>query len=349
MAVDYLEWLNDVRNNAYRILLIELDYAGGTIYLGSKPWLSDTNISYSDAITSPPFIEDNLNDFAGVGDLNAINVDKSINWIELIWNGHQGRWYHGDVRWLKEEFRQIAITTTQECKALGGSEYQFNLFDNGQRLKRTFVTMDTQKILSIADAVEWMSEQTGVSIILTNVSAAKLAWMVTFDVNDTTLADEVVRKVATSIGGHLRMDQLGNAEVFVPSDTVELTLTEDQIGYAGLSMIENIQPYRTVTILEDNDVRNSGTTNVDTGEIEQEITIPTYLNNTPNATSLLAEKVDYHANKHTTWEILVLAASNFLQVGDKVTIVHSELKQTGVVQRINRSPLSYATTVEVIV
>lgn len=343
----YETWLNDVRSLSTQMLLIELDHANGTVCLASKPWVSNTNIVYDDWLAAAPYLESNLDNFASVGDIQAMNYDPNDDWRNHIFHGHTCRWYFGDERWKKEEFRQIASATIDECNFLGGSLYKFNLLDSGARLKRTFVTSDQTKSMTVEAAVDWLADQTGLSFIFTGVDESKFGWSLGFDVTSASLADAVLRDIATSINAKLRFDQIGNAEIIAPKKVSPTVLTENEIDRDGLRQVESTPPYSKVTVIKSDGTEISEVTNADTGELERELRVETYLTNTTQAQTLLAELINYHANNHSVWEIQAINAPNVIQVGNALTSEHPELIDTGIVGRLKRSPLTNTASVEV--
>lgn len=344
---EYLEWKLDVRNNAYRITLIELNHAGGTVYLASKPWLSNTNIAYDCWLIDIPFTEESLISFAGVGNINAVNLDPKTDWASLLFHGHEGKLYSGDIRWTRNHFRQTATAVIDSCTFVGEKEYQFNLLDAGTRLKRTLVNADETKTLDVLEAVEWVEEKASLSVGMINVSDEKLDWNLSFDVTSKTEADEVLRGIADSVGGYLRLDQIGNIDIVIPDNNSKITITDSMIGIDGAQMTENIPPYATIVVEKSDGTEITETTDADTGVLSREYRVSTWLTSTSDAEDLAAELVSFYADHHAIWDLSVFGASDLFACGDSIIIDHSKLKTNGTVRYVGRSDLSNETSVEV--
>lgn len=346
---EYLVWRLDSSNDPYRILLIEADYNGGTVRIGSRAWLSNAHLAYDDWLLGLPFMESVLDDIGGIGDFDAINRDPVVNWNQFDWHGFECRWSYGDIRWRQEDFRIIGTSLIDEVRAQGQLIHSFQLMDLGQALTRSLVTTNTTRTEAISAAIEWLSTQTGVSIQVMDLDSAKLAWNISYDMTPTTSALDVLKMIARSMNAHFRVDQHGNVDLIGFSAVGALELNVDMISADRLSVVEVIHPYSVVTLIKSDGTRIDGDTDVVTGRVLEQIDISTALTSTTDVDTLMDEYLDYYANVHQVWSIPVSTFTDVISAGRAVTIQHPELRDTGMVQRIMRSPLSSATDIEVLI
>ncbi len=346
---EYTDWLLDVRNNPYRILLVELSHVAGTVRIASRAWMSDSNLAYDPWLTEVPDTEESLTSFGGIGEVTAVNLDSSVDWLSYLWHGHPAKIKHGDERWPVNDFQQIATTVIDGCEFVGGYEYRFTLMDSGNKLDRPLVTTDTSKAHNVQAAILYIEGIIDMSVSMVNVSSAKLGWSLAYDLTTQSTAGDVLRDIATSIGGYLRVDQIGNIEIVIPKSESVTTITESQISITGLDMTENISPYTTVVVIKDDDTEVSEDTGIDTGELAREIRTNTYLSSTSDAEDLRDELLTYYANTHGVWNIDLLDIVDILKVGDIVTVDHEKLNNSGMIRYINRSPLTNESIIEVVV
>ncbi len=185
------------------------------------------------------------------------------------------------------------------------------------------------------------------SVGLVKVSSARLGWSLAYDLTTQSMAGDVLRDIATSIGGYLRDDQIGNIEILIPKSESVTTITESQI--TSLDTSENIQPYTTVVVVKDDGTEVRESTGADTGELAREKRVDTYLSSTSDAEDLLDELLTDYANSHNTWNVGASDIIGILKVGDIMTIEHDKINNSGLIHYINRSYLTNESTAEVVV
>ncbi len=344
---EYTDWLLDVRNNPYRILLVELSHVAGTVRIASRAWMSDSNLAYDPWLTEVPDTEESLTSFGGIGEVTAVNLDSSVDWLSYLWHGHPAKIKHGDERWPVNDFQQIAITVIDGCEFVGGDEYRFTLMDSGNKLDRPLVTTDTSKAHNVQAAILYIEGIIDMSVSMVNVSSAKLGWSLAYDLTTQSMAGDVLRDIATSIGGYLRVDQIGNIEILIPKSESVTTITESQI--TSLDTSENIQPYTTVVVVKDDGTEVRESTGADTGELAREKRVDTYLSSTSDAEDLLDELLTDYANSHNAWNVEAADIIGILKVGDIMTIEHDKLNNSGLIHYISRSYLTNESTAEAVV
>ncbi len=349
---EYYDWLLDTRATNYRVLLVELDHSAGTIYLASQPWPSETNQPYDDWLISEPMIEDSLEDFLSVGDIDVVNPDTTDDWLAKNWRGYECRWYYGDTRWSLADFKRIATVMIDGCRVIDGNNYRFDLLDNGQALRRTWPVSVTHWTISARSSMDRiMVEASRPPMIYTNIPESTRSWHIDYEVDEDSILATVIKDISRSIGAYMRVRQSGSIECFVPDLTQApaITLTEDDIVYGSVTMVELIHPYKTVTVKLYDDTEISEATTASTGELDEEHITSTVLSNSDKAQILADEHKDYYATSHRVWGMAILEIADELQVGDHVGVDHAELVGSGLLSRIKRSPLSAYTEIEIII
>ena len=356
---EFIEWLYNTKRGPYRIVLVELDHSSGTIYLASESWISDTLIEYDGALLSRFVIEDSLDNFLGVGDLDAVNMDEFVNWLSLKFRGYEARWFLGDIEWPKSDFRRIATVTQDGCRYLKENQYRFGLTDNGQSLKRTFVTANTTQSGTLKVVSDYIMTQAGLpAITYINIDTIVNAdasvgrnFAVSADFTATSIVSTELKKLAASVGAYIRVAQGGGVEMFIPEIPAipDITLTEDDISYAGMRITEVTPSYKTVNLeMYDGTIRTDATL-ADTGDLDEAITINTNLTNVVQADTMLAEFVITYGLSRSIWRLPTHDIASVIEVGGPLKIEHPDLIAVGIVDRIQRTPLSSFSNVEVLV
>lgn len=347
---NYRDWTLDVTREPHRVLLVELDHSGGTVRVASQPWLSDSHEPYDDHIINAPDVEESLSSFIGVGDLDLINPDLTVNWLDYNWRGYECRWYFGDITWPKEKFRRIATAMINECRVTSGRVYRFDLIDAGQKLNRTFVDIDTEHADTLINAVNWISSQADLGPIdLIGVPVERYSWPVKLALSESSRAVDVLRDLASSVGAYVRISQLGAIEIIVPDSTdgPVVTFTEDDIADRSVSVVDLDPAYKKIKINYADDGMVEGVTAAATGDLSETISIDTVLVNQGNSEEILSDNQDKYASSRIVWELKVSDISGLSQVGDYIAIEHEELSGNGFISSIKRSSLFRFSTVEV--
>lgn len=104
----YEDWLADL--SAPRIVLCELDYAGGTEYVASHPYISRPSDSaanriYDDLLIEAVDIETRIDGLISFGDITLIDDGQITHWVGRAWQGHSIRLYLGGPDWSRDDFR----------------------------------------------------------------------------------------------------------------------------------------------------------------------------------------------------------------------------------------------------
>lgn len=133
----YLAWLADTR--AARIVLCELDYAGGTRYVASSafnslPSDSLPNQAYDDLLTEAIDIETRIDGLLTFGDITLIDDGSITAWAEDAWHGREIRVYLGGPDWPRDDFRLHARGINDGLQAAQRGEISFSMTDLSAQL-----------------------------------------------------------------------------------------------------------------------------------------------------------------------------------------------------------------------
>ena len=349
----YVDWLNDESNEPYRILLIELDNAEDTVRIGSQAWLSDENLAYDNWLVGEPYIEYDLSNSIDVGDIDAINPDLSVNWLDHTWRGHRARWYFGDTRWRKSEFRLIATSAIDRVRQVEDRIYRFDLVSDDDRLRQTFYEEEESTVESrtVGNAIDWAlsHNEFGISREYINLGPDDLAMPLTFEVTTSTTIDELLTTIADSVGASTRITQSGSLEIIKP-DTVNapaITLNADNVATNGIRMVDTIHPVRNIRVIHSLGEELTIPTGAQTGSLNEATEFLTYLSTEADAEAFGLRKAVAYVVAQNVWEIVVVGLSAVIHVGDHIDINHPVLVGAGVVDRVRREPLSNISRIEV--
>lgn len=315
----------------------------GTTYLSSRPWLDpETNAQYDDWLLPGLSVEENLDGALGVGDIDVVHPDpdNEIDFLNRRWRGYECRMFYGDIDWTKSDFHQIATPMIDNCRQIGSSLYRFDTIESDRKLRRTFLTADLTLTGSITNAIDTCMTQAGLSTPTYRNLGTRGGWLVHLEMTSSTRLDNTVRKLAASMGAYVRVRQTGEVEVFRPDTVAEpLTLTEDDIAYGGVRMIDVTHAYERVQVnMSENGPRSSGTPAL-TGGLSETYELDTFLRVENEADVLVTDLVDYYTFGHAEWEIAMLNVSE-IEIGARVAVEHEDLTGEGLVTRVIRAPLS---------
>lgn len=349
----YNQWLNDTTRDQFRILLIDLEHSAGTVRLSSLPWISPNNIIYDDFLLNRPYMENSLAQLADLGDMQAINPDTESNWLNHQWSGFKFRWLFGDTSWRLDEFRTIASGTIEGIRRVGDRRYRFDLVSEAQRFNRTFATADSTEDRNLHSSINWLFDHfpSANPFNYINLERDHIVTRLLFSVTDNTRMIDLMRLFATSIGGFVRISQTGVVEFLRPDfNGPIIDINSDVSIQSTMRIIETIPAVETV-VVEYNDGNSSvsGVTEAATGSLSETATIETVLRDQSDAQALLDEMIIYRSITHHVWEIEVHGVIDLIQVGDVVEVVHPEIHNLGVVNRVRRTPLSRINKIEVII
>jgi len=323
----------------------------GTVYLATQDILMDNNQAYDGWIIGQPEIDDRLDDFLGVGDIEAHNLDPELDWLSLRWNGYECRWFLGDETWSRSDYRSIASTLIDNCRLIDYGKFQFDLMDGAQFLRRTFLAADTNKDHSAKSTINFIMTEAGLPpVTYFNVDQSSRDYKINIDMTtDTKIIDALVR-ITSSIGAYVRIGQSGGVEVYRPDVYAPpaTTLTIDDIVPDDVSQIEVTPAYARVRVELGRDLPPAtGFTGAFTGQLNEEKVVDTVLYQTFDAQTVLEERLRYYSRGHAVWEIPTREKAALIEVGNIIAVEHPKFTGQGLVTRINRAPLSQFSRVEI--
>lgn len=358
---EYKAWRQDASRDKFRIVLIEIDhpaipiyhpfievdYPASTIYLASRGWVSDTGQCYDDWILSLPEMETSIDSFGGLGGFEAKNADPSIRWEDISWHGQQCRWLHGDVTWARSSFRTVEVSAVDECTPEGGGVYGFTLLDAGRELDKYLVSESTTRDETVSEFVDWVAAELNVPISFVNIPDSKLTRQLRVSMAPYTVASTLLREVARDIGAEIRRGRDGVIELFRPSNTTT-AISVGEIAVDRIAVIEVIRPFSRIEITMSDDRVIDEETDIDMGSLSNVQRITTHLKNEADVRTLLAELILKNALPRSIYNVPVVIFADTLNVGEKVLTDHPDLVRAGVISRTIRTPLSNASTLEII-
>ena len=346
---EYIEWLLNVSNGPYRIMLITFNHSSGSVRFGSQPWMSDSFVPYDAFVVSEPTVRDSLTDFRGVGDVDCINLDPDgLDWLSLEFRGYPCLWQFGDIRWPLGQFRHIANLIGGGCRALGKNKYRFDMLDAGQSLLRTFATADTTLTGTAQSVIDSMFVSAGLPpVVYNNMTTANLD--ISINVTPTSKVSDVLREITNSVGAYPIISQSGDLVVFQTDEAQPLILTEDDIDDTnnGPAMIEVIPAYTIVALEMADGTVIKQPTGASVGSISDEYYEKTLLTNPAQAQTRLNKLANFYSKTRGVWEVPVFDIAQLMEAGKTVYVNHPQLLAVGVINRIKRTPLSISTVVEV--
>lgn len=134
---DYQAWLADLA--ATRCVLCELDYAGGTEYVASRPFISrpsdaDPNRVYDDLLMEAIDIETRTDGLIAFGEISLIDDGSLWRWVNRAWQGYGVRLYLGAPDWSRDDFRLHARALNNGITTAKRGELAFELVDQSAAL-----------------------------------------------------------------------------------------------------------------------------------------------------------------------------------------------------------------------
>ena len=104
--------------------------------MASRGWLSDTNQPYYERLPETPIFRQTL---AGrsAGSMIILNPNAETDrWTSYDTHGHSVRWFIGDERWLRREFRRVLTTQSRGVPAYESpGRYRFGLVSDINRYR----------------------------------------------------------------------------------------------------------------------------------------------------------------------------------------------------------------------
>lgn len=362
---DFESWIFDASRDPYRTVLFDMHHQGGIVRLSHLPYRDESGNYYNDWVVkgSDPELEDELNAFTGIGDVDAVQpLGTGTDWRDLNFRGYPSEWYWGDIAWPKTQFRQIASTLIDSCRRLDGNEFRFDVLDGAQHLRRPVNTNETtnRDFSSAKSTIHRMLTWAGLpNAEYINVDQTNRDFRVGVTLNRDVIMSEMIRKITDSIGAYPRVNLQGNVECFIPdtTGTPPVILTDADIGHPSeLNLVETIPAYKYVQMnLGFNPFINGNTTPEDprteltgatTGQLEETRVVDTLLWRSSDVNIRIQDLKDYYKVKHDVYQVPVLRA-NLLQKGDFIGLDLTELTGEGIISRIRKLPMSSFSLVEV--
>ncbi|MEM7259318.1 MAG: hypothetical protein AAF404_18220, partial [Pseudomonadota bacterium] len=348
----FSQWIQNPLNDQRRVVLVEIDHAGGTIYLASKQILNNELQCYAPTLLSSPIIDHVLGEVLTLGTIEAGNPNLGEDWLNYDFHGFETRWYIGDEDWEKSQYRLMATGTVDDCLLVGDRRYRFDITSNMDLYAQTFhVGADEIKSLTLQETFEYLFAAIPFSGAYTflNVSDAELATPLLFTVTQSTRMDELIEKAAASIGAEVRFTQHNVLEILKIDHSIYSDLTNDNVARHSVKKIDTIHRARRVKVIyDDGNSSKTHTNDISTGVFDEEVEIETLLANESDAIVLAKWYGKRYQNKRQVFEMMVFGLTSLMRVGDVTNIHTNDLRAPGVIRRIQRRALMHYSNIEVI-
>ena len=353
----YEDWLLNSDRQNHRVLLAEMTHADGVTRLSNVPWNKKGRWRwhqvYDDSIVGQPYFDDSLDRDSSVGDLEIVHTIEGENLLDHTYTGFGFRWLYGDQDWPYDRFREIATGTIDELQRLDSRRFRFDLVSDARRYDRTFTEIESTEIHPADQAVDWILSHYDASATVRyiNIEPTDLDVSLKFSVDANTRILGLLRGVARSLSCELRTTQLGGIEFLRPDTDSSLIFTEDNVVERGLSIVQTIPPYQSISVIYNDGESRTSRLNwgARTGAYDNEIVINTLLEHEADAVLLRDRESVRHTNQRRIWEIHSTISHALAQPGDRVICNHRDLQTSGYVSRIRHRPLSRFTNIEVTV
>jgi len=324
-----------------------------TLRLASRPYLDALeNQVYNDRLVPPLSLETSLDDFFGIGDIQALNPDPAAqrDWANFHWRGYEARILHGDDEWPAARFRRVATAMNGGCLRIADSMYRFDLIDAGSKLRRRFA--DAESVLEgpIRTVLDDMMGLASLPpITFSNVPAAALSAPVRFEVGPDTRVDRDVRRLAASIGVDVRTTAEGGVELFRPrvDSLVSVVLADADLFEGGARMSEELPAYSRVVVTRPDADPVEGVTEAITGDLRETLTVDSLLSRESDARDLLERKTARHGSGFALWEFDLRRQPAEIVEGAVIGLDLSLVRGVGTVRRVTREQLSDTAEIEV--
>ena len=357
----YQVWLSDQCNDPYRLFLAEIDYIDdadnvGTHRFASEAWLSDENQPYYEGIVDTPNIVVDRDDFGVVGDLEVINTKSDgVDWKQYTYKGHEARYFYGDKRWPRSQFRRLATMNNKGLLPQSDNRYIFDIESIAARYDR-----------KISDTEVTINEQTQNAIhrvlALSGINAnGGFSWggisnwgQVNFTVTENSNLENVLRMLGRGADAFPRIDQrtgeLHMIGVGYPN-APEHEFNENNIIDGTLNVVDTIEPVETVIVTwgpnqEEVEVPTGASINGAKTEIRYETFVSTAIFAQFSIGATVAAR---YAKQQNVWQFEITGTAPLIELGDKGLMTHYDVEGEGVVIHLDRKPLIDRTIVEVLI
>ncbi len=140
---EYANWLADT--SATRVVLCELDYAGGTRYVANFPFISlpsdaAPNRIFDDLLIEAVDIDTRIDGLIGFGEITLVDDGSITDWSADAWRGHEIRLLLGGPDWPLDDFRLHAVGINGGITGASRGELTFEMIDSSALLDEVIDT-----------------------------------------------------------------------------------------------------------------------------------------------------------------------------------------------------------------
>ena len=351
---EFQAWLRDARNDPFRLFIAEIDHGfGSTLRVASRGWLSDTNQPYYERLPETPIFRQTL---AGrsAGSMIILNPNAETDrWTSYDTHGHSVRWFIGDERWLRREFRRVLTTQSRGVPSYESpGRYRFGLVSDINRYRinifNSSIHYDDSAGAVVNDLIARASGIDPNIRTFRNIGGVDMSKELRFDVDEDTVLDSLFQSIATSLNAWRRISQDGALEFVSRDNRGESTFIFNQENIEGGSLrpTRTIDPVRTVIVPFFNGSIEAET-NADIQDLSTSVVIDSLLKNRVDAEALGQIEAARYSNAQATYIMTHLSNAEELNVGNFGILDHVEIGGNCFIGMMERRPLEDRTVVEV--
>ncbi|MEL7893521.1 hypothetical protein [Vreelandella neptunia] len=139
----FKRWLESPNEN--RVMLAELEHAGGTVQVADKPYVAPAfealaNPVWNDLLISASGISTRVDGLIEIGKIQLRNDGRITEWLDYQWRGWPVRLFLGDQSWPRADFRPIAVATNGGLESYKTGEITLSVIDSSEQLNEPIDT-----------------------------------------------------------------------------------------------------------------------------------------------------------------------------------------------------------------
>ena len=139
----YKRWLESP--NEARVVLAELEHAGGVVQVADKPYIAPAfealaNPVWNDLLITASGISTRVDGLIEIGQIQLRNDGRITEWLDYQWRGWPVRLFLGDQSWPRADFRPIAVATNGGLESYRDGVITLGVIDSSEQLNEPIDT-----------------------------------------------------------------------------------------------------------------------------------------------------------------------------------------------------------------
>jgi len=239
----FKRWLESPNEN--RVVLAELEHAGGVVQVADKPYVAPAsealaNPVWNDLLITASGISTRVDGLIEIGQIQLRNDGRITDWLGYQWRGWPVRLFLGDQSWPRADFRPIAVATNGGLESYRDSVITLGVIDSSEQLNEP---IDTGQLPDDGGPVPLLLGQR-FNVPAFRVDSATLRYRVSFlpllSVTPRDIGNEVPHTAHLADGAFT----LDNA----PGSGSEITAAAHEQHDTPLSMVQWVADYYGKTV-----------------------------------------------------------------------------------------------------